>query len=99
MADVAVDLKEGHAPAAKVGARCYHHMYQIIIRMFQENVNPTAQDVKEFGEHKTVSVAKTGESDAFPKAAAVKAFHEKPQPTHEKPVNQKPSVIQQPRKC
>ena len=64
-----------------------------------EIVNPDAQDVKEFGEDKTVSMAKTGESEAFPKAAAVKAFHEKPQPTHEKPVNQKQNVIQQPRKC
>ena len=64
-----------------------------------ENVNPTAQDVIEIGEDKTVSLAKTGESDAFPKAAAVKAFHEKLQPTHEKPINQKPNVIQQPRKC
>ena len=40
----------------------------------------------------------SGEGEAFPKAA-VKAFHDKPQPTHEKPVNQKPNVIQQPRKC
>lgn len=39
-----------------------------------------------------------GESEAFPKAA-VQAFHEKPQPTHEKSMNQKPNIIQQPRKC
>ena len=68
-----------------------------------ENVNPNAQEVKEFGEKEKetnlVSGAKTGESEAFSKADAVKAFHEKPQPTHEKPVNQKPNVIQQPRKC
>ena len=30
---------------------------------------------------------------------AVKAFHNKPQLTHEKPVNKKPKLIQQPRKC
>lgn len=69
-----------------------------------ENVNSNAQDVQAFGEKEkeatTVSgaSAKAGESEAFSKADAVKAFHEKPQPTHEKPVNQKPNVIQQPRK-
>ena len=40
----------------------------------------------------------TGESEAFPKAA-VQAFHEKPMPTHEKNLSQKPTIIQQPRKC
>ena len=40
----------------------------------------------------------TGESEAFPKAA-VQAFHEKPMPTHEKNLSQKPNIIQQPRKC
>ena len=70
-----------------------------------ENVNPNAQVVEEFGEKRKekettmLSGAKTGESEVFSKADAVKVFHEKPQPTHEKPVNQKPSVIQQPRKC
>ena len=68
-----------------------------------ENVNPNAQDVEEFGEKKKettmLSGAKTGESEAFSKADAVKVFHEKPQPTHEKPVNKKPKLIQQPRKC
>ena len=40
----------------------------------------------------------SGESEAFPKAA-VQAFHEKPMPTHEKNLSQKPNIIQQPRKC
>jgi len=105
MADVAVDLKGGHAPAAKVGG-----VRQVIKPRKSESdktdkVKPTAEDVEEFGEDKkeketstVVSGAKTGESEAFPKAA-VQAFHEKPQPTHEKSVNQKPNIIQQPRKC
>ena len=46
----------------------------------------------------TLDTCISGESEAFPKAA-VQAFHEKPQPTHEKSVNQKPNIIQQPRKC
>jgi len=44
-----------------------------------------------------VSGAATGEEDAFPKEA-VKSFHEKPQPTHEKTALNKPRIIQQPRK-
>ena len=67
---------------------------------------PTDEEVEEFGEDKkdkkntraTVSGAKTGEGEAFPKAA-VQSYHEKPQPTHEKNPVQKPNIIQQPRKC
>lgn len=44
-----------------------------------------------------VSGAATGEEEAFPKEA-VKAFHEKPMPTHEKTALNKPKIIQQPRK-
>ena len=44
-----------------------------------------------------VSGAATGEEEAFPKEA-VKAFHEKPMPTHEKTNLNKPKIIQQPRK-
>ena len=44
-----------------------------------------------------VSGAKTGEGEAFPKAA-VQSYHEKPHPTHEKNPIQKPTIIQQPRK-
>jgi len=44
-----------------------------------------------------VSGATTGEEEAFPKEA-VKSFHEKPMPTHEKTAVNKPRIIQQPRK-
>ena len=59
-----------------------------------ENVNPNAraQVVEEFGEKRKekettmLSGAKTGESEVFSKADAVKVFHEKPQLTREKSV-------------
>ena len=41
--------------------------------------------------------AAVAEDAAYPKEA-VKSFHEKPQPAHEKGSNQKPKIIQQPRK-
>lgn len=44
-----------------------------------------------------VSGAKASEETAFP-TEAVKAFHEKPAPTHDKGASQKPKIIQQPRK-
>ena len=44
-----------------------------------------------------VSGAKVEEEAAFP-PAAVKSFHEKPMPSHEKGACQKPKIIQQPRK-
>jgi len=63
------------------------------------------EDKEEFGEDRpakstasmVVSGAKTSEDSAFP-PDAVKAFHEKPMPTHDKGASQKPKVIQQPRK-
>jgi len=69
-------------------------------------VKPSQEDIEEFGEDKkekaantsVVSGAKTGEGEAFPRAA-VQAYHEKPHPTHEKSPNMKPNIIQQPRKC
>jgi len=104
MADVEIDMKGGHAPAQKVGG-----VRQVVKPRKSESdkapVKPTAEDIEEFGEDKlekssttVVSGAKTGESDAFPKAA-VQSYHEKPQPTHEKAANMKPNIIQQPRKC
>jgi hypothetical protein len=39
----------------------------------------------------------SGESEAYPKEA-VKAFHEKPLPTHAAGANTKPKIIQQPKK-
>ena len=44
-----------------------------------------------------VSGAKATEEAAFP-AEAVKSFHEKPMPTHDKGASHKPKIIQQPRK-
>jgi len=105
MADVEIDLKGGHAPATKVGG-----VRQVVKPRKSESdkvpVKPSAEDIEEFGEDKKekqsettiVSGAKTGESEAFPKAA-VQSYHEKPQPTHEKSPNMKPNIIQQPRKC
>jgi len=105
MADVEIDLKGGHAPAQKVGG-----VRQVIRPRKSESdktdkAKPSEEEVEEFGEEKkekpstaVVSGAKTGESEAFPRAA-VQSYHEKPQPTHEKAVNQKPNIIQQPRKC
>eukprot|EP00088_Acartia_fossae_P062930 TRINITY_DN76376_c0_g1_i1.p1 TRINITY_DN76376_c0_g1~~TRINITY_DN76376_c0_g1_i1.p1 ORF type:complete len:105 (+),score=36.71 TRINITY_DN76376_c0_g1_i1:45-359(+) len=104
MADVEIDMKGGHAPAQKVGG-----VRQVVKPRKSESdkvpVKPTAEEIEEFGEDKkekqstaVVSGAKTGENEAFPKAA-VQSYHEKPQPTHEKNVNMKPNIIQQPRKC
>ena len=44
-----------------------------------------------------VSGAKATEEASFP-AEAVKSFHEKPMPTHDKGASHKPKIIQQPRK-
>jgi hypothetical protein len=38
-----------------------------------------------------------GESEAYPKEA-VQAYHEKPMPTHQVGANNKPKIIQQPKK-
>merc|ERR1712122_18574 len=83
------ELKAGHAPAQKVGG----------MRIVQH------KQKEEFGEDRpakatasvVVSGAKTSEDSAFP-PDAVKAFHEKPMPTHDKGASHKPKVIQQPRK-
>lgn len=65
------------------------------------------EDKEEFGENApvkaasgpvVVSGAKTSDMDAFP-VDAVKSFHEKPMPTHDKGASNKPKMpIQQPRK-
>ena len=68
-------------------------MYQ----SFKKQQSAVSRKARKLRKSKSVSVAKTGESEAFSKAA-VKVFHEKPKPTHEKPANQKPNLIQQPRK-
>merc|ERR1711953_1049065 len=100
-------MKGGHAPALKVGGVCQVNKAgrRSESDKTEKPAKATAEDIEEFGEDKKekqstaiISGAKTGESEAFPKAA-VQAFHEKPMPTHEKNLSQKPNIIQQPRKC
>jgi len=109
MADTEVaDLKGGHAPAQKVGGVRIVSRGTPTKSESDKNdkpAKPSEEDVEEFGEDEEikrntkaiVSGAKTGEGDAFPKAA-VQSYHEKPHPTHEKNPIQKPTIIQQPRK-
>jgi len=107
MADTATDLKGGHAPAQKVGG------VRVVAKSTPsknepdklKDDKPTEEEVEEFGEDKevkrstntVVSGAKTGEEFAFPKEA-VQAYHNKPEPTHEKQALNKPRIIQQPKK-
>merc|ERR1711920_101422 len=99
------ELKAGHAPAQKVGGmRIVQHKHK---EEKHEGSPPkmTDEDKEEFGEDRPtktassmiVSGAKATEESAFP-TGAVKSFHEKPIPTHDKGATQKPKIIQQPRK-
>jgi len=101
----ATDLKGGHAPAQKVGG-----MRVVTKPRVSESEKPVDKAKAEDGEEEqidevekedkkkvVVSGAKTGEEEAFPKEA-VKAYHEKPLPTHEKGSLNKPKIIQQPKK-
>jgi len=98
------ELKGGHAPAVKVGG----------VRVVQHKpakpdktptAKPTEEEIAEFGEdgkekkdgEVIVSGAVTDVAQAFPKEA-VKAFHEKPVPTHQMATSPKPKIIQQPKK-
>merc|ERR1712080_240295 len=99
----ATDLKGGHPLAQKVGG-----MRVVTKPRSSESEKPVDKTKTEEGEEEeveegekkkvVVSGAKTGEEDAFP-TEAVKAYHEKPRPTHEKnTMNQQQHWIQQPRK-
>ena len=101
------ELKAGHAPAQKVGGM------RVVQRKHSESSEKpspakaaTDEEKAEFGTSppkkavdKTVfaSGAKVTEDQAFP-TDAVKAFHDKPQPTVQKNTNAAPKIIQQPRK-
>ena len=99
------ELKAGHPPAQKVGGmRVVQHKHK---EEKHEGSPPkmSEEEREEFGEDKPVkaassvlvSGAKATEEASFP-TDAVKAFHEKPMPTHDKGAPTKPKVIQQPRK-
>merc|ERR1711974_58234 len=105
MSDVAVsDLKGGHAPAQKVGGMRVVTKPRVsesekpVEKPKEEGEEESVEEVEKEDKKKVVvSGAATGEEDAFPKEA-VKSFHEKPLPTHEKTALNKPRIIQQPRK-
>ncbi|XP_076459035.1 death-associated protein 1-like [Babylonia areolata] len=100
------DLKGGHPPAVKVGGmRVVQHKKE---HEKAEQPQMTAEEEEEFGtsppktdkHHSSavVSGAMTKGDKDFP-AQAVKAYHDKPQPTHEKHRGgcQVPQNIHQPR--
>jgi len=100
------EMKGGHPPAQKVGGmRVVQHKPQEKVTEKEAPVKPSEEEKEEFGEDKpvkppsavVVSGAKATEDMAFPKEA-VKAYHDKPMPTHDKnaSAHQKPKVIQQP---
>lgn len=106
----APELKAGHAPAVKVGGMrvVQHKQRHDSTGEEPKKPAPSKEDAEEFGEDPkpekkpasvVVSGAKLTEADAFPKEA-VKAFHDKPQPTHDKNpgAHNKPNIIHQPRK-
>ncbi|XP_074651059.1 death-associated protein 1 homolog [Tubulanus polymorphus] len=98
------ELKAGHAPAVKAGGMrvARHH-----VKSSQEPPKPpTEEEQEEFGlppnedmhKQKLVIAGSVTKGDKDFPPAAVKAYHEKPQPTHDnKPHNaQRHHVIHQP---
>jgi len=106
-----VELKGGHEPAKMVGGRRIvtrdRHSESEDKGTAKKTTEQSDEEKQEFGEDKpfkgassvVISGAKLSEHDAFPKEA-VKAYHEKPMPTHDKAssINSKPKIIQQPKK-
>jgi len=106
-----VELKGGHEPAKMVGGRRIvtreRHSESEDKGAAKKATEQSDEEKQEFGEDKPVkaassvliSGAKSSEEAAFPKEA-VKAYHEKPMPTHDKTssAHSKPKIIQQPKK-
>jgi len=101
------EMKAGHAPAQKVGGARIAQKKQKDEKVDGSPPKVSEEDKEEFGDNVPVKVAsgpvvvsgaKTSDGDAFP-VDAVKSFHEKPMPTHDKGASNKPKMpIQQPRK-
>lgn len=104
------ELKAGHPPAQKVGGmRVAQHKPRTTSssESGDKDSKPTNEEKEEFGEDKplkpasaiVVSGAVASEGTAYP-AEAVKAFHDKPMPTHDKggAAHGKPKIIHQPKK-
>jgi len=113
MADEKEEMKGGHPPAQKVcGMRVVSHRRDSESAKETPSKDgdkkAAAAGDDEFGVDKpvkapssvVVSGAKASEDTAYPKEA-VQAYHDKPQPTHDKAAHgahQKPKVLHQPQK-
>ncbi|XP_040577239.1 death-associated protein 1 [Lepeophtheirus salmonis] len=92
------ELKGGHAPALKVGGmRVTQHKPKGDSKSEAKTVAECEETTGKPSQNMMVSGMKTNEADAFPKEA-IKAFHDKPTPTHDRGASSKPTVIQQPKK-
>jgi len=106
-----IELKGGHEPAKIVGGRRIvtreRHSESEDKAPPKKSPDQSEEEKEEFGEDKPakpassvmISGAKASEEAAFPKEA-VRAYHDKPIPTHDKAISahSKPKIIQQPKK-
>lgn len=100
------EMKGGHAPAVKVGGM------RVVTHQKNEKGDaasspPTREEIEEFGEsppkpdthHTSVLVSgAVGKGDKDFPPEAIKAYHQKPLPTHDNRPSQKPNIIHQPGK-